>query len=95
MSFWLSITPTMAPATTFEQSGFPGHAPPASRRRPWSGMAGTACYSSNAFCGPIEGEMKLRSITAAKTSQPAAKGPRPELDLGGGFAGACFVSRVI
>ena len=39
--------------------------------------------------------MKLRSITAAKTPQPAAKGPRPELDLGGGFAGACFVSLII
>jgi hypothetical protein len=30
-----------------------------SRRQAWSGMAEMACYSSNAFCGPIQGEMKI------------------------------------
>jgi hypothetical protein len=31
------------------------------RRLAWSGMAETACYSSNTFCGPIQGEMKAKA----------------------------------
>jgi hypothetical protein len=43
----------------------------------------------------VDALMKMKSIMAARTPQPGAKGPRPEVDLGGGFAGAYFVSRVI
>ena len=39
-----------------------------------------ACYSSNAFCGPIKREMKMKSIMPARTPQPGAKGRRAELE---------------
>jgi hypothetical protein len=39
--------------------------------------------------------MKMKSIMAASTPLPAAIGWKPELDLGGGFAGMYFISGVI
>ena len=33
-------------------------------------LSAAACYSSNAFCGPIESEMKMQSIMAAGTPLP-------------------------
>ena len=34
---------------------------PTTSRRAWSGMAETACYPSNTFCGPIQGEWKTKT----------------------------------
>jgi len=50
-----------------------------------SGMAEAACYPSNAFCGPIQGDMKMKSLIArrSKAATPSRRGmkfasqPRP------------------
>jgi hypothetical protein len=69
-------------------------ASPTSRRRAWSGMAETACYPSNAFCGPIQGEMKTQSIMK-RTSSPARQDwiNAVEAGLTWGLYNACFHGR--
>ena len=54
-------------------------ASPTSRRRAWCRMAGRPCYSSNAFCGPIQGEVKMKTIMPARAPQHSAKGPSTAL----------------
>jgi hypothetical protein len=46
------------------------------RRPVWSEMAETACDSSNAFCGPIQGEVKAKAaIVQFRTMQAACRMP--------------------
>ena len=43
-------------------------------------MERAACYPSNTFCGPIQGEMKMKSTTTASARPPRAQGHTPGRD---------------